>query len=68
LRAQPKHDDYLRQENKRYSSLLRRQYVPLRERRDDVPAVLADVIHKALSRTPSQCYADITEFRLAIPE
>src|ERR1019366_10654267 len=55
-----------REERQRYSSLLRRQYVPMRERRDDVPPALADVIHKALARTPSQRYADITELRQAM--
>jgi eukaryotic-like serine/threonine-protein kinase len=53
-------------EHKRYSSLLRRQHVPLRERRGDVPTALADVIHKALSPTPSHRYASIAEFRQAM--
>lgn len=54
------------EERKRYSSLLRRQYVPLRERRSEVPASLADVIHKALSRSPSLRFTDIAEFREAM--
>jgi len=53
-------------ERKRFSSLLRRQHVPLRERRGDVPTALADVIHKALSPTPSHRYATIAEFRQAM--
>ena len=52
--------------HKRYSSLLRRQHVPLRERRSDVPTALAEVIHKALSPTPSHRYASIAEFRQAM--
>lgn len=55
-----------REERRRYSSLLRRLQVPLRERREDVPAALADVIHKALSRTPSQRFRDVLEFRQAL--
>lgn len=55
-----------RQESRRFSSLLRRPYVPIGERRDDVPRDLADVIHKALARTPTQRFASITEFRLAL--
>jgi serine/threonine protein kinase len=53
-------------DRKRYSSLLRRQHVPLRERREDVPTALAEVIHKALSPTPSHRYASIAEFRQAM--
>lgn len=55
-----------KEERKRYSSLLRGMYVPLRERRRDVPAALADVIHKALSRTPSLRFTDVGEFRNAL--
>jgi serine/threonine protein kinase len=55
-----------KEERKRYSSLLRRQHVPLTERRNDVPAALAAVIHRALSRTPSQRFASVTEFREAM--
>jgi len=58
--------DMPKEHRKRYSSLLRRQYVPLRERRDDVPAALADVIHKALSRTPTLRFTDIADFREAM--
>ena len=57
--------DLPRQEQHRYTSLLRRQYVPIRERREDVPPALADALHKALSRTPQQRYASIVEFRQA---
>ncbi len=58
--------DLPKEERKRYTSLLRRQYVPLRERRGDVPPALADVIHKALSRTPTLRFTDIAEFRQAM--
>jgi serine/threonine-protein kinase len=53
-------------ERKRYSSLLSRQQVPLRERRSDVPAPLADLIQKALSRSPSLRFTDVAEFRAAM--
>jgi eukaryotic-like serine/threonine-protein kinase len=58
--------DFPKEERKRYTSLLRRQHLPLRERRGDVPAPLADVIEKALARTPSQRYAGVAEFRQAL--
>lgn len=58
--------DLPKEERKRYTTLLRRQHVPLRERRADVPAGLADVIHKALSRSPSLRFTDIAEFRQAM--
>ncbi len=51
---------------RRFTSLLRRQCVPIGERRADVPPGLANVIHKALSRTPSQRFASSAEFRLAL--
>ena len=55
--------DMPKQEHRRFSSLLRRQYVPIRERRADVPAALAEVLTKALARAPSQRFADAAEFR-----
>jgi eukaryotic-like serine/threonine-protein kinase len=58
--------DMPKQENRRYSSLLRRQHVPIRERRADVPQALADVLHKALARTPQQRFGNIEEFRQAL--
>ncbi len=51
---------------RRYSSMLRRMFVPLTERRNDLPPALADAIHKALSRTVGQRYAGVAEFRQAI--
>jgi eukaryotic-like serine/threonine-protein kinase len=50
----------------RYSSLLRRYCVPLSERRKDVPPAVAEVIHKALSRAPSQRFKNVAEFRQAL--
>ncbi|HZZ80480.1 MAG TPA: protein kinase [Gemmataceae bacterium] len=54
------------EERKRYSSLLRRVHVPIRERRGDVSPALADVIHKGLARTPGQRFANVASFRKAI--
>lgn len=50
----------------RFTSLLRQQVVPLRDRRPEVPAALADAIHKAMSRAPSQRYKNVVEFRHAL--
>jgi serine/threonine-protein kinase len=50
----------------RFTSLLRQQVVPLRERRPEVPAAIADVIHKAMSRAPAQRYKNVVEFRHAL--
>jgi serine/threonine-protein kinase len=51
---------------RRFTSLLRQQVVPLRDRRPDVPAALADVIHKAMARTPALRYKNVMEFRQAL--
>jgi serine/threonine-protein kinase len=37
--------------------------VPINERKPDVPAKLAEVIHKALSREPADRYPDALAFR-----
>jgi eukaryotic-like serine/threonine-protein kinase len=58
--------DLPREGQRRYSSLLRAQHAPLNEHRADVPPKLVEVIHKALSRTPSQRFADIGAFRKAL--
>ena len=58
--------DMPKQENRRYSSLLRRQHVPIRDRRPDVPSALAEALHKALARTPEQRFGNIEEFRQAL--
>ncbi len=52
--------------HRRFTSLLRQQLVPLRDRRPDVPIALAEVIHKAMSRTPAQRYKNVVEFRHAL--
>jgi serine/threonine protein kinase len=58
--------DWPKDNRKRYSSMMRRTHVPIRERREDVPAALAEVIHKALARTPEKRFADVGEFRRAL--
>jgi serine/threonine-protein kinase len=52
--------------HRRFTSLLRQQIVPLRERRPEVPAALADAIHKGMARTPAQRYKSLAEFRHAL--
>jgi serine/threonine-protein kinase len=42
------------------------QPVPLRQRRADIPADLASVIHRALLREPEQRYTDVDAFRKAL--
>jgi eukaryotic-like serine/threonine-protein kinase len=37
--------------------------VPITERKPDIPAQLAEVIHKALSREPEERYPDALAFR-----
>jgi serine/threonine protein kinase len=49
-----------------YTSLLRHTPTPIQKRRPEVPNKLAEVIHRALARTPSQRYANITAFRQAL--
>ncbi len=58
--------DLPKEDRKRYSSLMRRTHVPIRERREDVAPALAEVIHKALARTPNQRFAGVKEFRQAL--
>jgi serine/threonine protein kinase len=53
-------------DKRRYTSLLRHTPILIQKRRPDVPARLADAVNKALSRTPSQRFASIAEFRQAI--
>jgi hypothetical protein len=40
--------------------------VPIRERKADIPANLAEVIHKALSREPEERYPDVLAFRVEL--
>lgn len=58
--------DLPKERKRRYTSILRRQHVPIRERRPEVGVGLADAIHKALSRTPGQRFATIRDFRAAL--
>ena len=60
--------DMPREVRRRYSSLLRRTFVPIRERRADIPRTLASVIEKALARVPSQRFSSIAEFRATLPK
>jgi serine/threonine-protein kinase len=39
---------------------------PLRDRRPEVPAALADVIHRALAREPDERFPNVIEFRKAL--
>jgi serine/threonine-protein kinase len=43
--------------------LVTAEAVPIRQRRGDVPAGLAAVIHRALSREPEERYEDVAAFR-----
>lgn len=58
--------DVPKDDRKRYSSLLRRTHAPIRERREDVPAALAEAIHMALARAPEKRFANVSEFRQAL--
>ena len=53
-------------ETRRYSVLLKQQMIPLRDRRPDVPAEIALVAQRGLSRQPAQRFASIGEFRQAL--
>ena len=50
----------------RFLKILQDAPVPLRNRRPDVPAALAAVIHRALDRNPEQRYSDSAAFRDAL--
>jgi serine/threonine-protein kinase len=52
--------------HRRFTSLLRQQIVPLRERRPEVPTALAEAIHKGMARTPAQRFKSVVEFRHAL--
>jgi serine/threonine protein kinase len=52
--------------HRRFSLILQAQPVPIQQRRADIGAELAAVIHKALSRNPSQRFADVAAFRKAL--
>ena len=54
--------------HRRFTSLLKQQVVPLRERRPEVPEAIANVIHKAMARAPAQRYRNVADFRQALLE
>jgi serine/threonine protein kinase len=58
--------DLPKEGRRRFTSLLRRQQIPIRERRPDISASLAEVLHKALARTPAQRHANAGAFRQAL--
>ncbi len=56
----PKERHYL------FAMLLNDDPVPIRNRRKDIPAALAKVIHRALTREPEGRFADVAEMRQAL--
>jgi serine/threonine-protein kinase len=40
--------------------------VPLRTRRKDVPATLAEAVHRALAKEPQERFTDVSAFRIAV--
>ena len=51
---------------RRYTSVLHGTGMAIQKRRPEVPAGLAAALHRALSRTPSQRFANIAQFRRAL--
>lgn len=52
----------------RLVKLLTEDPVPLRDRRPDIPAGLAAVVHKAMAREPDDRFPDVASFRAALVE
>src|SRR5262249_39982666 len=52
----------------RLVKLLTESPVPLLERRPDIPAGLAEVVHRAMAREPADRYPDLSAFRAALVE
>ena len=50
----------------RLVKLLTEEPVPLRERRPEIPAGLAAVVHKAMAREPADRYSNLAAFRAAL--
>jgi eukaryotic-like serine/threonine-protein kinase len=46
--------------------ILQEDPVPIRTRRDDIPAKLAAIIHRSLARKPSERFADVAAMRKAL--
>ncbi len=57
-----------RNHNRRFSILLKEQVVPIQERRPDLPTGLAQVIHRGLSRQPTQRYVSVAAFHQALAQ
>ncbi len=55
--------DFPKEIGAQIAQLVTAEPVPIAERKSDVPAKLAEVIHKALSREPEDRYPDVTAFR-----
>ncbi len=55
--------DFPKEIGAQMAQLVTAEPVPIAERKSDVPAKLAEVIHKALSREPEDRYPDVTAFR-----
>jgi serine/threonine-protein kinase len=49
-----------------FSLILQEDPVPVRSRRRDLPAGLAEVIHRALAKEPEDRYPDVAAFREAL--
>jgi serine/threonine-protein kinase len=60
------HYDLPREIPKQLALILNEEPVPIVQRRADVPAKLAEVIHKALARDPAQRFPDVAAFRRAL--
>jgi serine/threonine-protein kinase len=58
--------DFPRESALALAQILDEEPVPIRERRSDVPATLAALIHKALARDPADRYPDVAAFRAAL--
>ncbi|MBI3406747.1 MAG: protein kinase [Planctomycetes bacterium] len=60
--------DFPSETHRRFSVILRQTAVRIHERRPDIPDSVATVLHKALSRNPTNRYPDVASFRNALME
>jgi serine/threonine-protein kinase len=58
--------DFPRQIELQFLKILQESPVPIRSRRADIPAKLADVIHRTLAREPGERFPDLTALRRAL--
>jgi eukaryotic-like serine/threonine-protein kinase len=58
--------DFQEEVHRKFTMILSQQPVSIHKRRAEVPAMLAEVIHKALAREPKARFADVKAFRLAL--